>query len=149
MSVISEEELRAWRSLLNAHSAAIRRINRLLQEQDGLALESYDVLLELYNAPHRRLRLNELGERVVLTRSGISRLVSRLEDEGLVRRTSVEGDGRGVHAELTTAGSRAFKRTWPLYAAGIRDVFASHLTGQEATLVADILERVSSGATEA
>jgi DNA-binding MarR family transcriptional regulator len=146
MAKLSDAHLAAWRALLNAHSAAVRRISRLLQEQGGLPLESYDVLLELYYAPDRRLRLKELGARVVLTRSGISRLVTRLEKEGLVVRESVDQDARGVYAGLTKKGEAAFRRTWPLYAEGIREVFGSCMTEDEALTIAAIMERVPSKA---
>lgn len=142
MTPVSDARLRAWRSLLNAHAAAIRRINRRLADHGGLALESYDVLLELFNAPDRRLRLKELGERVVLTRSGMSRLVSRLEKDGLVERESAAQDGRGVYARLTDEGEAAFRKTWPLYAEGIHEVFASRMTDAEAETVAEVLERI-------
>lgn len=142
MPRISDAHLAAWRALLNAHSAAVRRISRSLQEQGGLPLESYDVLLELYYAPDRRLRLKELGARVVLTRSGISRLVTRLEREGLVVRGSVDQDARGVYATLTKKGEAAFRRTWPLYAEGIHEVFGSSMTEDEALTIAAILDRI-------
>ena len=147
MAKLTDVHLAAWRALLNAHAAAVRGINRSLQEQGGLPLESYDVLLELYSAPDRRLRLRELGERVVLTRSGISRLVTRLENEGLVERGSVAQDARGVYAKLTERGEAAFRRTWPLYADGIQEVFATLMTESEAQTIAGILERVAARAT--
>jgi DNA-binding MarR family transcriptional regulator len=147
MTHLSDIHLAAWRALLNSHASAIREINRLLQDQGGLPLESYDVLLELYNAPDQRLRLRELGGRIVLTRSGISRLVTRLEKEGLVERGSVEEDARGVFAMLTSQGRTAFRRTWPLYADGIQQVFASRMTESEARIIADILDRVATEAT--
>ncbi len=142
MARLTDIHLAAWRGLLNAHAAAVREINRRLQEEGGLPLESYDVLLELYEAPERRLRLRELGERVVLTRSGISRLVTRLEQDGLVRRGSVPTDARGVYAELTGEGETAFRRTWPLYARGIDAVFAGRMSEEEAGVLADLLGRV-------
>lgn len=145
---LSDGDLRAWRAVLRAQAAAVRRINASLTDSGGLALESYDVLLELYHAPGRRLRLGELGERVVLTRSGISRLVSRLEREGLVEREAVDGDGRGVVAHLTREGVRRFRATWPLYARGIDEHFARHLRRGDAARVASALERVVDAAAD-
>ncbi len=135
--------LRAWRGLLNAHATAVRRIDQLLQERGGLPLESYDVLLELFRAPAKQMRLRELGERVVLTRSGISRLVTRLEGEGLVQRAEVAGDARGVVAILTAKGERAFRTTWPMYAEGIHAHFGIHFDPVEAQTLGAWLERVS------
>ena len=143
MTKLSDAHLAGWRALLNAHAAAVRTISRALQERGGLPLESYDVLLELYYAPGRRLRLRELGERVVLTRSGISRLVSRLEKEGLVERGAVDQDARGVYAKLTSKGEAAFRSTWPLYAECIQEVFGTEMTEGEAQTVAEILGRVT------
>lgn len=144
MSKVSGDDvsLRAWRSLLKAHSAAVRRINALLHERGALPLESYDVLLELFSSSERRLRLRDLGERVVLTRSGISRLVTRLEDEGLVERASVPGDARGVYAQLTRAGEAAFRSTWPVYAEGIEVSFGRYFSDDEAGSLAELLERI-------
>lgn len=139
---LHDERLRAWRGLLKAHSAAVRRINQFLSEGGGLPLESYDVLLELFDAPDRRLRLRDLGERVVLTRSGISRLVGRLVKEGLVTKVAVADDARGVYAQLTANGERAFRTTWPLYAEGIEKFFGSRLSVAEARTLAELLERV-------
>jgi len=139
---LSADRLRAWRSVLNAHAAAVRRVNQSLQDQGGLPLESYDVLLELFNAPNQRLRLKDLREKVVLTRSGISRLVSRLEKAGLVSRGDVQTDGRGVHACLTEKGEEAFRSTWPMYARAIEEHFGRNLLDQEARGLADLLERI-------
>ena len=139
---LPESKLRAWRGLLNAHSAAIRRINQFLAERGGLPLESYDVLLELHETPDKRLRLRDLGDRIVLTRSGISRLVSRLEREGLVARRTVASDGRGVFAVLTPKGEESFRKTWPLYAEGIDAFFGSLMNEAEAKRLAAVLERV-------
>ncbi len=79
---------------------------------------------------------------MVLTRSGISRLVTRLEKEGLVDRDSVEQDARGVYARLTDEGEAAFRRTWPLYAEGIEEIFGARMTDAEAETVAQVLERI-------
>ena len=139
---LHEERLRAWRGLLNAHAATVRRINQFLHEQGGLPLESYDALLELFAAPDKRLRLRDLGEQVVLTRSGVSRLVARLVDEGWVTRGTVDGDARGVYAQLTTDGEAAFRSTWPLYAEGISKFFGARMSVSEARQLAGVLERV-------
>ena len=148
MAALSEVHLAAWRALLRAHATALREIDRSLQDREGLPLESYDVLLELHHAPDQRLRLRDLGERVVLTRSGISRLVTRLEKDGLVERRSVEDDARGVYAELTAEGRSAFRRTWPMYAEGIQQFFAGLITEDEAHMLAGILERVAEGSRQ-
>ncbi|HEX2036570.1 MAG TPA: MarR family transcriptional regulator [Chloroflexota bacterium] len=135
--------LAAWRAFLTAHAAAIERIERDLAAQgDLLPLTWYDVLLELHAAPQHRLRQSDLLRAVVLTRSGISRLVDRLEAAGLVCRQPNPDDRRGDLVVLTEAGRAALRRTWPAYARGIQEHFARHLTAAEAATLAAALERV-------
>lgn len=141
-SDLSDDHLEAWRALLRAQAFVLRRISEELARGDALPLESYDVLLELYRAPEKRLRLRDLGERVVLTRSGISRLVTRLEKQGLVERGAVPSDARGVFAQLTPKGEAAFRRTWPAYAEGIRRHFAERFEAEEARTLSRLLGAV-------
>ena len=144
---LDEARLAAWRGLLNAHAAVVAAIERDLAAAEGayLPLTWYDVLLALVEAPERRLRLHELARRVVLSRSGLTRLVDRLEAAGLLHREPDPTDRRGAFAVLTEAGRDALRRTWPAYAAGIMEHFARHLTEDEARVIAAALERVRSG----
>ena len=98
-------------------------------------LSTYDVLIELYEAPEHRLRMHELAERVVLSRSGLTRLVDRLETEGLLTRDRSRTDRRGAYAVITEQGIEALQRTWPIYAKGIAEYFAQWLTLEEAQLL--------------
>jgi DNA-binding MarR family transcriptional regulator len=133
----------AWRALLRAHAAAVGRIERdLAVSEPDLPLTWYDVLVALVGAPERRLRLRELAREVVLSRSGLTRLVDRLEAAGLLRREPDLTDRRGAFAVLTDAGYDAVRRTWPLYAKGIQEHFARHLEDDEAAILARALERV-------
>jgi DNA-binding MarR family transcriptional regulator len=139
--------LAAWRAFLTSHAAVIDRIERdLAAGGDLLPLTWYDVLLELDAAPDRRLRQRDLARRVVLTRSGISRLIDRLEGAGLVCSQPNPEDRRGDLIALTEAGRAALRRTWPAYARGIREHFARHLTTGEARTLATALQRVRDGA---
>lgn len=137
--------LDAWKALLRAHAAALTRIEARLVEAGSVPLTSYDVLLELSAAPGRNLRMAELAERVVLSRSGLTRLVERLEREGYLKREPCEEDRRGTRAVLTEAGLKALKAAWPTYAEGIRADFAAFLNEEEAAVLAKVLVRVASG----
>ena len=120
---LDEEQLAAWRAFLRAHSTMLRRIGRDLEEADLPPLPWYDVLAALRDAKGRRLRQVELAERVLLSNSGLSRLVDRIEQAGLVRRVSCPTDRRSFHVELTDSGAEMLERMWPVYMRGIAEDF--------------------------
>src|SRR4051812_20035296 len=140
--VLSEEQLRVWRGFITAHAAVIRRIERDLAAAGVIPLTWYDVLIELYEAPDRRMRLHELADAIVLSRSGLTRLLDRLERAGLILREVAEADRRGAYAVLTDAGIDAMRRAWPVYARGIKAYFARHLQSEEHAILLAALERV-------
>ena len=139
---LSDEALDAWRRFLTAHSHLTAAIERDLQAVGVLPLGSYDVLLALYEAPDKCLRMHELAEAVVLSRSGLTRLVDRLYADGLVDRAPCPEDRRGQHAVLTPKGRAALRKTWPVYARSIENHFARHLSEAEAKRVGKLLGRV-------
>src|SRR6516225_8639151 len=139
---LSEKHLAAWRTFLKAHATIIDRIDRDLVAAQRPPLSSYDVLIELYEAPERRLRMHELAERVVLSRSGLTRLVDRLEAEGLLIRDRCGTDRRGAYAVITGQGIAALQQTWPIYARGIAEYFAQWLTLEEAQFLESALGRI-------
>lgn len=140
----SEDGFLAWRALLRAHAAAVAAIERdLAASEPTLPLSWYDVLVALVGAPDRRLRLSALADEVLLSRSGLTRLVDRLERAGLLCREPDPTDRRGAYAVLTEDGFQAVRRTWPLYARGIQAHFGRHLTGDEAVALAGALDRVA------
>lgn len=144
---VPEPYLGAWRSLLNAHAALIERIEEALAAADLPPLSWYDVLWALYRAPERRLRMGELaGEVVTIGRTGLTRLVDRIEAEGLVRREAVAGDRRGSSAVLTTEGVALLRRMWPVYAAGIERHFSRQLSDAEAKRLGHTLARIGAEA---
>lgn len=143
-----ELHLTAWRAFVNAHATAIDRIERDLADAGQISLTWYDVLVALWEAPEHRLRLNELARAIVLSRSGLTRLVDRLEAAGLLRREPCPGDRRGAYAVLTPAGREAQLAAWPVYARGIEAHFARHLSDAEAASMATALGRVGSRETE-
>ena len=121
--LIGEEELRTWRAFLNAHSTMLRRISRDLDEAELPPLSWYDVLAALRDAPEARLRQVDLAERVLLSHSGLSRLLDRIEAQGLVERVECPGDRRAMLLVLTAEGREMLERMWPVYARGIADDF--------------------------
>jgi DNA-binding MarR family transcriptional regulator len=118
----------AWGSLLRVHAELVPVLDRLLRQQTGMPLARYDVLLELSAAPRRRLTMGALGERVVLSRTRVSRVVDELVTEGLVRRERNPADARSAYATMTARGVAAFKRAAPIYLNGIEQHFAAGLS---------------------
>ena len=138
----------AWYRFVLVHARVTAAINaRLAQDTNLLPLEHYDVLLCLRRAPGgtRRIRLSELAEAVTLSRSGLTRLVDRLEKAGLLRREACSTDRRGAFAVLTPKGAGALRRTWTAYARAIQEHFARHLSDKEAGMLAGAFGRILSG----
>jgi DNA-binding MarR family transcriptional regulator len=123
-------------------------MERELAEGGVLPLGHYDVLLALAEAPERRLRMHELAWDVVLSRSGLTRMVDRLEGAGLLRRERCDDDRRGCYAALTEDGMEALRRAWPVYARGIAEHFGRHLDDGEARVLDESLGRVLAAARE-
>ena len=133
--------LGAWRSLLRAHASLLRRLDTDLQQATGLALADFDVLAQLAQA-HGALRMTELADRALISRSGMSRRVARLVDEGLLRRDKAGTDGRGVVVALTEAGITRLAATAPVHARGIATLFVAQLDDQELALLERALNKV-------
>ena len=121
------DPLLVWEAFLRTQAAIVRTLEREMMETDGLPLPWYDVLIQLYATPEKRLRMQVLAESVVLSRSGVTRLVDRLEREGLVRREASPEDRRGAYAVLTEEGTRAYLKARPNHYQGIREHFTRHL----------------------
>ncbi len=133
--------LAAWRAMLRAHASLLRRLDTDLQQATGLALADFDVLAQLAQA-HGELRMTELADRALISRSGMSRRVARLVDEGLLRRDRAGTDGRGVVVALTAAGIARLAATAPVHARGISKLFVAHLDDQELALLERALNKV-------
>lgn len=142
VAVTDDVDVRAWRALLLAHSRALRAIERDLEAAGVIPIAWYDVLLELNSAPERRLRMQELGTRAVLSRTRVSRVVSELERAGLVERQPDPDDGRATLAAITPAGRSALRRAAPIYLAGIERHFNRYLSATARQSVALALQRV-------
>ena len=139
---LEDSHLVAWRSFLTAHAALINQIERELLEAGVVPLSWYDVLFALYDAPGQRLRMNELASAIVLSRSGLTRLVDRLEAEGLLMRERSASDRRGAFAVLTEKGIEAMRRAWPVYAKGINEHFARFLSDEETCIMTEVFRRM-------
>jgi DNA-binding MarR family transcriptional regulator len=132
----------AWAALLQVHAALVPRLDRALQQAAGLPLSWYDVLLELAAVPGRRLTMSELAQRVVLSRTRVSRIVDELVAAGLVCREGNPDDGRSAFAVLTTDGLARYRAAAPHYIASIEREFAGGLTDAELASVAAALRKV-------
>src|SRR6266571_3338381 len=133
--------LAAWGSLLRSHATLVRRLDTDLEGETGLALADFDVLAQLAEA-HGQLRMTELADRALISRSGMSRRVARLADQGLVRRDKAGSDGRGVVVALTEAGMARLAETAPVHVRGISKLFVAHLDDQELALLERALNKV-------
>jgi len=126
--------LDAWASLLQAHATLMRQLESELEQETGLALADFDVLAQMARAGGE-LRMTELAARALISRSGMTRRVARLVDEGLVRRTGAHADGRGVVVALTDAGVARLAETAPVHARGISKLFVERLDDQELVIL--------------
>jgi DNA-binding MarR family transcriptional regulator len=144
---IPQPHLDAWRALLNAHAATIECAEQALEAAGLPPLSWYDVLWPLHRAPGRKLRMGELASQVVtISRSGLTRLVDRLEAAGLVRREPSPDDRRGTVVAITREGSALLRRMWPEYAKEIQQWFVEVLDDDEAASLQEMLERVHAAA---
>lgn len=143
----SADHVAAWRALLTAHAELTERIDAALRAAGVIPLRWYDALLCLYEAPGRRLRLAELARAALLSRSGLTRLVDRLEAAGLLTRVPCEDDARGAYAVLTGEGLQALRRCWRVYGAEIEARIGRRLAPAEARSLRGLLVRLAEAGT--
>ncbi|MGH7610702.1 MAG: MarR family winged helix-turn-helix transcriptional regulator [Candidatus Dormibacteria bacterium] len=146
---LTREELAAWRAFLRAHSVITRALERELVQSHGLPLAEYDVLVQLQEAPGGALRMAELADRVLLSRSGLTRLVERLEHQGLVRRQVCSADARGAFAVITDSGQQRLQEAAPSHLASVHEHFARALSPTQMTDLQQALERLGGTAASA
>jgi DNA-binding MarR family transcriptional regulator len=128
--------------MLAAHADLIGRLDLELEQTQGLPLTSYEVLMRLADAEGERMRMSELADDLFLSRSGITRLVDRLERQGLIERERCADDGRGLFALLTPAGRAKLDLARPAHLAGVRRHFLSHLRPAEQRQLGEIWTRL-------
>jgi DNA-binding MarR family transcriptional regulator len=139
---LADDEGAAWEGFLRAHATIMRALSGELEHADRMSLGSYEVLLHLARAPKRRLRMTELAEAVVFSPSGLTRLVERLEREGLVARIKSADDARGAYATLTDRGRARLRKATRSHLTGIRQHFLSQITPQELQILGNIWQRL-------
>src|SRR3954447_1406972 len=139
---IAEDHLDAWRGLLNAHARLTAQIEAALADATLPQLAWYDALWALQRAPGQALRMGELADAVTSSRSGRTRLVDRIEADGLLERRPSAGDRRAIEVTITPAGSKLLRQMWPVYEKVLRDQFESKLTTHEARAVRKALAKV-------
>jgi DNA-binding MarR family transcriptional regulator len=137
--------LGAWRAFIQTHARLIRQLDEELQAAHNLSLAEYDALLQLVNAPDRRLRMSVLADRVLLSRSGITRLVDRLVAEGMVERFACPTDARGSMAAITAAGVSRLRAASKTHLEGVRRYFLDVIAAEDQAVIERSLGRVSAG----
>ena len=142
ISRLDHRELRAWRGLLRIHAQLSKALDAQLVAEHGLPLSSYEVLMYLADADAGRMRMNELASSVLLSRSGLTRLVDRLEREGYLERCSCAHDARGAFAVLTQAGREKVDAARITHLEGVRRLFLRNFSDDELDMLGDAWERV-------
>jgi DNA-binding MarR family transcriptional regulator len=142
---LSDVELGAWRGLLRTHAMLVKRLDAELEAEHGLALTSYEVLLHLSHAEERKMRMCDVAESVLLSRSGLTRLIDRLERDGYVERVSCADDARGAYARLTDGGLTKLREAQVTHLDGIRQHFLGHFDEAELRVLGEAWTRVGAG----
>jgi DNA-binding MarR family transcriptional regulator len=137
-----DPRLKAWRTFLHAHAQVRRQLERELQAEQSMGLAEYELLLVLAYSDGRRLRMSELADRLVLSRSGATRLIDRLEADALVERVSCDTDRRGQWAQLTTNGYTRLRTASPTHLRGVAAHFLDCIPARELDALCSTLERV-------
>jgi DNA-binding MarR family transcriptional regulator len=138
----TDESLRAWRLFLQAHGRLLDVLESDLRAEVGLPLTWYEVLLFLSRAPGGRLRMTDLAASVLVSRSGLTRIVDRMKEAGLIERALCPSDRRGVFVVITGRGRDRLRAAAPVHLKGVQDHFLAHLTAAEARAVESALARV-------
>lgn len=139
---INPERLDAWLGFLRAHTRLISQLEADLANAGEIPLPWYDVLVQLRHAPEQQLRLQELGEWLALSTSGLSRRITRMEEAGLVERQPCPEDRRGVLVVLTPEGEEALRRAGPIHRRGVNAYFTEQLTDDEVTTLRCVFSKV-------
>lgn len=140
--IIDQKRLAVWKTFLRAHASLLRILESELQAQQGLSLTWYEVLLHLSKDPRGGLRMQELAEAVVLSRSGLTRLLDRMEKAGLVQRRPCVHDRRGAYALITPEGKTLFNQIRPIVLQGIETHFARHLDEAACDTLLEVFSKI-------
>ncbi|MCA1831632.1 MAG: MarR family winged helix-turn-helix transcriptional regulator [Actinomycetota bacterium] len=134
--------LEAWMTLLETHSVVLDALERQLDAARGIGVGWYEVLIYLADAPGGRMRMQDLAGSVLLSKSGVTRLIDRLQERGLVERAACAEDKRVTYAAITPEGRSLLAETTPIHLAGVEEYFASHLNTEELRTLRDLLRKV-------
>ncbi len=140
--LLTAHELRAWRGMLRAHAALAKALDTQLEAAHGLQLSSYEVLMYLADAEDQRMRMCDLASTILLSRSGLTRLVDRLAREGLLERVACADDARGAFAKLTPLGRERLAAARVTHLAGVRAMFLDLFTAEELEVLGGAWDRV-------
>jgi DNA-binding MarR family transcriptional regulator len=138
---LDAREMAAWRGFLQVHARVAQALDAQMRSAHGLSVSSYEVLMFLADAPGRRMRMSEIAEHVLLSRSGLTRLVDRLCQLGYVSRCAAEDDGRGLFAELTEAGAATLEAARRTHRQGIRAFFLARLSPADQVALGELWTR--------
>ena len=139
---LTAQEQRAWRAFIDGNQRLLEQLNRELESEHGLSMAEYRILVLLSEAPERALRMSDLADGVLSSRSRLTHTVRRMEDGGLVRRSSCVEDGRGVLAHLTDKGYDRLAAAAPGHVASVRRNFIDLLTPEQMRVIAEVFERI-------
>jgi len=140
---VTADQIATWRAFLDAHARTIDVLTRELRDAEGLQLTWYDVLVQLSEAPQGQLRMQDLSDAIVLSKSGLTRLIDRMERDGLVCRLACAADKRGTFAEITATGRALLSAAAPTHMAGVAEHFVKLFTDTELDTLRDLLGRVA------
>ena len=132
--------------MLEAHARVTHQLDGQMRAEHGLSLSSYEVLMFLADAPEHRMRMADIADRVLLSRSGCTRLVDRLVEQGYVTRCAADSDGRGLYAQLTDAGVNKVAAARRTHREGIRRYYLQHLTETDQIVLGDVWMRLLAAA---
>ncbi|MDX6690762.1 MAG: hypothetical protein QOG15_2219 [Solirubrobacteraceae bacterium] len=145
LRLLGAQELRAWRGLLRVHAAMSKALDAELEAAHGLQLSSYEVLMYLADAEDERMRMCDLASSILLSRSGLTRLVDRLAREGLIERVACHDDARGAFAKLTPGGRQKLAEARATHLAGVRAMFLDRFTPEQLDQMGDAWDQVLAG----
>jgi len=140
--VLSTQAISAWVAFIRGHAALVRELNAQLVSSHGLTINDYEVLLHLSRAPDRRLKRVELAQGVLLTPSGITRLLEGLERAGWVEKAACACDARVTYAVLTDAGREKLREAASSHVSDVDRLFAGHFDEDELGVLAGLLSRL-------